>query len=48
MTDFQNTAETYEKQYQDVIDKMEIQASVMAPVLLMPRKALIEYTNPFP
>lgn len=30
---------------QDVIDKMEIQASVMAPVLLMPRKALIEYTK---
>ena len=30
---------------QDVIDKMEIQASVMAPILLMPRKALIAYTK---
>ena len=29
----------------DIIDKMEIQASVMANVLLMPRKALIEYTK---
>ena len=29
----------------EVIDKMEIQASVMAPILLMPRKALIEYTK---
>ncbi len=29
----------------DVISKMEIQASVMAPILLMPRKALVEYTK---
>ena len=29
----------------DVIDKMEIQASVMANVLLMPKKALVEYTK---
>lgn len=28
-----------------IIEKMEIQASIMAPILLMPKKALIEYTN---
>ncbi len=28
-----------------IVDRMEIQASLMAPIILMPRKALIEYTK---
>ncbi len=29
----------------DIIEKMEIQATIMGPILLMPRKALIDYTK---